>query len=417
MRLSRGISVATAMALLPLTLLVGAAEAGPASGGDSSSARQPAGQRLRTELVEPRGNRSSPAAMRAGRLKCGDVITRSTTLVADIGPCPGDGIIVGADNINLNLNGHMIFGTDDVGAFAGIRLPGRMGVTITGHPGNSGKTGTVTGFDAGIVVRGGSSNVLTHLVIRDNVGPNDERAAQLGDGIYIQDSPNNSIFDNVLTRNGRFDGIGVFGVTSSGTTIQGNEITDTIGFERDEDGFILMVQGHGVIISGAPEGGLPFPLTFSRENSVIGNWIEGNNGSGVLTILTQDGIIAGNTVNSNGAGIGLGSVVPQGRGYFEPTRMLIAQNVVTGNRSNGISVATQQNRILNNVSTGNALDGPGRFDLSDGNVDPVSLQATCDDNVWFGNTWGPFPGTSLGSYSRECVTTGGSGPRPSYFQP
>jgi len=33
------------------------------------------------------------------------VVTQSTTLTGDVGPCSGHGIVVAADNITLNLGG------------------------------------------------------------------------------------------------------------------------------------------------------------------------------------------------------------------------------------------------------------------------------------------------------------------------
>ena len=42
---------------------------------------------------------------------CGDTITVSTTLVADLVNCPNNGIVIGADNITLDLNGHVIEAT------------------------------------------------------------------------------------------------------------------------------------------------------------------------------------------------------------------------------------------------------------------------------------------------------------------
>ena len=46
----------------------------------------------------------------AQTVQCGDTITKSITLTSDIGPCSGNGLIIGADNINLNCNGHTITG-------------------------------------------------------------------------------------------------------------------------------------------------------------------------------------------------------------------------------------------------------------------------------------------------------------------
>ena len=41
---------------------------------------------------------------------CGDTITTDTTLESDLVDCPNDGIVIGADNITLDLNGHTIDG-------------------------------------------------------------------------------------------------------------------------------------------------------------------------------------------------------------------------------------------------------------------------------------------------------------------
>ncbi|MCA1696970.1 MAG: hypothetical protein LC749_20880, partial [Actinobacteria bacterium] len=61
----------------------------------------------------------------ATRVACGATITRSTTLTANVGPCHGDGIVVAASNITLDLHGHRVFGDaapEATGDFAGIRL-------------------------------------------------------------------------------------------------------------------------------------------------------------------------------------------------------------------------------------------------------------------------------------------------------
>ncbi|HVL98011.1 MAG TPA: carboxypeptidase regulatory-like domain-containing protein, partial [Egibacteraceae bacterium] len=75
-------------------------------------------------------------------LRCGDVITEDTTLEADLGPCPDNGLIVGADNVTLDLGGHTIFGTDAVGDGAGVLIDNRTGVTV--------RNGTIRGFDGGV---------------------------------------------------------------------------------------------------------------------------------------------------------------------------------------------------------------------------------------------------------------------------
>ena len=53
---------------------------------------------------------SSGAAVAAKQPKCGDTITKDTTLHKDLVDCPNNGIVIGADNVTLDLNGHTIDG-------------------------------------------------------------------------------------------------------------------------------------------------------------------------------------------------------------------------------------------------------------------------------------------------------------------
>jgi hypothetical protein len=46
----------------------------------------------------------------ASHVGCGDTITADTTLDSDLLNCPNNGILIGADGITLNLNGHVIDG-------------------------------------------------------------------------------------------------------------------------------------------------------------------------------------------------------------------------------------------------------------------------------------------------------------------
>jgi hypothetical protein len=46
----------------------------------------------------------------ASHVSCGDTVTADTTLDSDLVNCPNNGIVIGADNITLDLNGHTIDG-------------------------------------------------------------------------------------------------------------------------------------------------------------------------------------------------------------------------------------------------------------------------------------------------------------------
>src|SRR3954469_9737772 len=54
---------------------------------------------------------AAPAPALGAHLQCGDLVTRSVALDSDLGPCPGDGLVAGADGIRIDLNGHVVRGS------------------------------------------------------------------------------------------------------------------------------------------------------------------------------------------------------------------------------------------------------------------------------------------------------------------
>jgi hypothetical protein len=82
----------------------------------------------------------APASALAAHVGCGDTITTDTKLDSDLIDCPGNGIVIGADNITLDLNGHTIDGTSSSGD--GVANVAHLGATIKG--------GTIQGFGVGV---------------------------------------------------------------------------------------------------------------------------------------------------------------------------------------------------------------------------------------------------------------------------
>jgi len=339
------------------------------------------------------------------------VVTHSLTLSSDVGPCPGTGIVVTADNLTLDLNGHKVFSAPGprFGDFAGIRLAGVSGVTVS--------NGSVTGFDAGVALDGGSENTITRLNVHDNIGVADS-AATFGDGIVLFDSSANQLVNNVVKHNGVYDGIGVLGIGSNNNTIQANRVTDTTdkGFARSEG------EGTGIILN-------PFLSPFDPRrgeslsgNNIIDNVVRDNVDSGISNLSNVDGIIRGNTVVHNGfrpdgtkgndPGNGIGvqhnqKATPNTHNIIESNQVSdnfndgivilshenrIASNTVTANHANGIEISfpfyAKSNRIVNNTSTGNVL------------LDLLDRSPECGTNVWMGNVWS-------GSTSPPCTQAGG----------
>ncbi len=320
-----------------------------------------------------------PAA--AARVECGQVITQSMKLENDVGPCLQNGIIIGADNVKLDLNGHRVFGTPEPGDGAGILVSQRQGVQVRG--------GTVSDFDGGVVIEGGSSNKVFQMTVRDNIGRSAGHppapSTQYGDGIAILSSTDNLILKNTVVHNGPYSGIGLFALVdsdhprqvsgpTSGNTINQNTVLDnnicrTPRGPCDDDGIRL-------------EPGV-------ERNTVVNNVVKGSALDGIGVFRTaNDNTVQHNTVEANGfhnvthrAGDGI--------------RVFSDRNLVQDNRSfrnagDGIAVGfitprgvlrpALQNEILNNKTGGNGIAGPQYYDLHDYNPD-------CDANRWLGNTY------------------------------
>ncbi len=334
--------------------------------------------------------------------QCGQVITRETTLHADIGPCYNDGVEIGANQIKLNLGGHRIFGFPGPsdGNSVGVNLQDRTGVTV--------KNGTVSGFDAGVVINRGGSNIVTNLTLKDNRGPDAPFDSQYGDGIFIDSSPSNHIARNTITHNGIFDGIGIYGPLSNGNIVKKNVITHTVGPSGQGP------SGQGIIINGGTGTGA---ATFITGTIVQRNVVSGNASAGIANVNHVRGRILNNTVDGNGTTNSIGNGIGVSVGFnwdLGDTEMLIERNQVQRNGVDGIRIGNPfgfgtgsptGNKILNNNAANNAVNpaadtyegGIQGFDLHD-------LNANCANDIWSGNDWG-----SAG-YSPPCTAAGGSGP-------
>lgn len=369
----------------------------------------------------PYDNNSPTVQTPVGDTGCGQVVTEDLTLSEDVGPCPFDGLVAGADDVTIDLGSHHLSGfrafTDDYLAYdfldadnkAGIRLAGRSGVTV--------ENGTVSGFSAGVVVAHGGENTVAELTLRDNLGPTAGTSfplPDLGDGIFVINSPSNRIVDNTLVGNGVFDSIGVYGPDSDNTEVKGNLVEDTLGFFGTPHS-----SGDGIIINGADRQ----QGTIS-DSVVANNTVRGSGGAGMANLNHVDSKIVNNLVENNG----LSQYNPHGIGVrmgreLEESRLYIAGNEVRDNHQMGLRIDADGNTITNNTALGNshgiALMGAtgnevtnntgdeNKFnDLLDYSRDPETGEFNCYGNTWQNNHWGS------GGYFPECTTNRGQGPKP-----
>src|SRR5512132_245638 len=78
----------------------------------------------------------------AATVTCGQQVTASITVDNDLTNCPGKGLVVGADNITIDLNGHRIDGDEVAEPFDFAS----DGVDVGDHDGVTVRNGQVTEF-------------------------------------------------------------------------------------------------------------------------------------------------------------------------------------------------------------------------------------------------------------------------------
>lgn len=370
-------------------------------------------------------------------LICGGIITRDTMLQSDIRDCPGDGLRVRGNNITINLNGHTVAGIGAQGNFSvGIRVKERQGVTVT--------NGTVTGFDAGVAVIGGSGNTFSRLDVHDNIGP-PSLSAKFGEGFFLMSTANNLITNSHVAHNGPFDGIGIYGADPLKTGLPGpdpattgNKIMNNV---IEDNNLPVMFFGNLSYLDSGISLGAGF--TGGSRTKIANNVIRRNVLNGITACsengnpcITTDNVIVNNEISENGqsaltgpapdtSGININNIIHIPHAdfhtdtFYPATNDLVQGNLVHDNLGTGIVVGSGNNRIINNVAFGNGLqnfDGAtGPLDLRDqsfGNSGGGFPTEGCGTNIWRGNTGVGFPACTEAGSRRQVTPPAVGAPAP-----
>ncbi|MBW3548238.1 MAG: right-handed parallel beta-helix repeat-containing protein [Actinobacteria bacterium] len=325
---------------------------------------------------------ASPAA--ATHVECGDVITENTTLDSDLGPCAGDGLVIAADNVTLDLGGHTIVAANGEGDNAGVRLDGVTGVTV--------QNGTVTGFDAGVLIEGGSGNTVQRITAVDNINDMLSPPCDLGEGIAILDSDNNTVTHNQLIHNGPFGGVSIIG-DSDANVIRRNEFRDHNVLSISGGGCGRGDQDEGVRIEGP-----------GADNNIVDRNIVTNSllaGIGVHGYVCESpnpnvpvedpntgNVITRNVVTGSAGSLSHGiALLQQGPAQIvcPAFATTIERNTVTDNEGDGIFVAANsfdnqinRNLVERNQGSGIYLHGP-RMSNQFTNVGPTVFDLVSPD--------------------------------------
>jgi parallel beta-helix repeat protein len=269
-------------------------------------------------------------------------------------------LVIGADNITVDLAGHSI---------SGVNAAGSEGIADDGHRGVHIENGTIANFFLnGVGLRAAPHSSVRNLTIRKigaGGGENDASA-----GVLIKDSPNTSVTaSTVMNHVSAFQSDGVDVLSSAGTTVSGNRIANNAWNGM----FVLSSPGTRVIgnaLDGNQNQGIEVN-SGSDRSLVAGNHAEKNMSNGLVVGAVSGARIEANTLTGNGeSGLfmfdlhnsrvsvnragGNGSGIDLEGGQNGSAGNRIANNDVSHNRA-GLVVAggANDNVIVGNVSIAN----------------------------------------------------------------
>jgi parallel beta-helix repeat protein len=302
---------------------------------------------------------------------CGQVVTTSIQLTANLTDCQDSGLVIGASNIVVDLDGRTI---DGVGMGAGILNDGFSRVTI--------RNGTIQGFDHGVELLSETDlNLIESLTVQGNEiaaielfeawEGNEVRGSTLvgnGAGIALVSGTRGTVVtdntmsgssgaglllrdadDNVLARNG-ISGGGDLGVGLERAT--GNTLADNEVLSNSDGGIEIRYASHDNLVEGnfvSNSGDTGILVSESDGNHVISNTTRHLSDSGITLDSANDGVVRGNDVRLSPGGIEMSG----------SSRNLIEDNIASENTGNGIELGGDSfgNDVVLNVTNDNAAAG------------------------------------------------------------
>lgn len=331
-------------------------------------------------------------------LRCGDTVTTDTTLRADLTGCPGNGLVIGADRITLDLNGHTITGN----------LEGAVGIdNSAGYDRVTIKNGAVRNFTNGVLLlEHATGNRVQRLTL---VSDNSTGAADNGILIFSSDhnrvehnsvsGSGNGIFlgdttDSTVERN-RVSGVhvGVFLAVADRNVVKRNALTDLLGagtvvlggadnvIERNA---IVRTQAGAVVLESFTDdetGDKRDPTgNVVTRNTMVANLFGIALFEANANRLTRNAVTDAGTVGDPNHPIsGIGLLIDGGSGN------VVARNAFTRGHSVGIQIGAElaspippsDNKLVRNEASRNASDGIRIVD--------VAQNTTLKGNVANGN--------------------------------
>jgi parallel beta-helix repeat protein len=216
---------------------------------------------------------------------CGEVVQGNVNLTANLN-CSGDGIIVGADNVNINLNGYSITGPGQQSSKVGVVIPNNNNIMVEGP-------GVIKGFQAGILATGSNNVQIKSIILKNN-----EIA------VFTTGSTNTQVSDNIIQNNN----LGVASHSSRGASLMSNLINS------NQLAGVTLVNTHKAILTAnnieGGQNGLFLDAQSSENtinmNNVLHNVIDLNNANGLAPNINVNSYSDNNCMLSNPSGLCIG---------------------------------------------------------------------------------------------------------------
>jgi large repetitive protein len=294
---------------------------------------------------------------------CGDTITADTTLDRDLTDCPNNGVVIGADDITLDLNGHTIDGDGEPfepcpeGSFCDV------GVGNDGHSGVRVINGSVTEFAVGVFIFAAHRNRVVSLssstnaffgffifesarsVVRNSSG--NANIPPEGDGLGLFGSHRIKIVGNSFKRNA----LGIHVDDSTNNLLKGNLIS------RTQDGPGMLVQADRNEIRGnvCRRNGICILVARGSRNVIARNRARGDDDGIAVEKGRRNLLIRNRIIETRKAGIYLGLAHPPLGGGNN----IVRQNVVNGSGMDAFNVTKKDDHsvLRQNIARGAGDDG------------------------------------------------------------
>jgi parallel beta-helix repeat protein len=327
-------------------------------------------------------------AAKAVDVSCGKVIVTDTKLANDLVDCPRHGIVIGAPNITLDLNGHTVDGNNVLFEPCPVDEPCNTGIANSGirdgrpfnGQGFSGvtiKNGTVREFaEGGVYITNTTDNRVLRITTHTLPAPDEtdgihlrgcmhcavkgSTASGASAGLVVERSNDVQVTNSAL-RDNSFAGLIV--ALSEDVEVTGNSVTGT----TDGDGIVVfggsdLLFAHNVAWGNG--GGLG--IQGSRQIRIEKNSLHDNGFVGVYVYDSDDNVIDQNYVARNGDGAEGGiHLLPGDDPDATSDRNVVSNNTLIGNIGDGLLVdarvtaaLVRGNRATQNTDDGLDLDEP-----------------------------------------------------------